>query len=548
MSRRLRPVVVALLAFALGLALRAALVDRHGLWVDEVFSLAMATGHGIEHPASRAVPALGDYVESPRPLPPSAFRVYAEHEAPPAGPGRVVRAVRMSDTSPPLYYLLLYVWTLAAGTTDSALRGFTVFWWAASVPLVWQLGRSLGGRRAASAAVTLFSFSPLSVFYGTEGRMYSLLWFFTLAAASLTLRLGLRGARPATVALWALASAGGLLTHYFFLFVWSAFVSWLLVFPGRSRRASTVAAVLSVGVLIAPWYILLPESLAGWRVTSDWLQMRPERFHPAVAFGKLAWSYVSAAGVWWGESWTKARAALNVSLLLLIAAAFALARHRVFGRRRVLLVWLWLAAALAGPQAFDLARHTYTVAVPRYAITGMPAAYLLIALALRAARRPAGPVILAMIVLSWVPSHLLMLSTDTRHYAPFRPLGRIMAERVTPADLVLVHSIPSGAVALARYVPSGSGLERGAGMASWVERLGVRTVPDGLLALAEGRRRVVLVRVHDVGQPSPEEDWLRRNARLVGEDHLEIATVLYFVPAGGSDVFTAGDDSGPTRR
>jgi hypothetical protein len=75
MSRRLRPVVVALLAFALGLALRAALVDRHGLWVDEVFSLAMATGHGIEHPASRAVPALGDYVESPRPLPPSALRV-----------------------------------------------------------------------------------------------------------------------------------------------------------------------------------------------------------------------------------------------------------------------------------------------------------------------------------------------------------------------------------------------------------------------------------------------------------------------------------------
>ena len=71
----------------------------------------MATGHSLEHPATVADPNLGDFMERSDPLPPAVFRQYAEHETPPAGASRVVRAVRLSDTSPPLYYLLLNVWT-----------------------------------------------------------------------------------------------------------------------------------------------------------------------------------------------------------------------------------------------------------------------------------------------------------------------------------------------------------------------------------------------------------------------------------------------------
>ena len=39
------------------------LQERHCLWVDELFSLAIATGHSLEHPAAAAKPALGDFVE-----------------------------------------------------------------------------------------------------------------------------------------------------------------------------------------------------------------------------------------------------------------------------------------------------------------------------------------------------------------------------------------------------------------------------------------------------------------------------------------------------
>jgi len=58
-------VVACLIVVALAAALRLAIVDRQGLWADEAFSLAMATGHSLEHPPSQAKPELGDYIEAP---------------------------------------------------------------------------------------------------------------------------------------------------------------------------------------------------------------------------------------------------------------------------------------------------------------------------------------------------------------------------------------------------------------------------------------------------------------------------------------------------
>ena len=94
-----------LAAFLVGLILQIALLGRSGLWADEVFSLAMATGHSLEHPAAAAQPALGDFVEPDHPVPAEEFRRYVQHQRPVESPSRVVRAVLLSDTSPPLYYL-----------------------------------------------------------------------------------------------------------------------------------------------------------------------------------------------------------------------------------------------------------------------------------------------------------------------------------------------------------------------------------------------------------------------------------------------------------
>src|SRR5207249_1210342 len=119
--------------------------------------------------------------------------------------------------------------TRVFGTGDRALRLCSLFFTGLAVPLVWLLGRDLGGPRLGWTATVLFAFSPVSLFYSIEGRMYSLLWFFAAALAWVTLALSRRGPRPALLAAWVVLAAGGLLTHYFFLFAWFAFVGWLLL-------------------------------------------------------------------------------------------------------------------------------------------------------------------------------------------------------------------------------------------------------------------------------------------------------------------------------
>ena len=145
--------------------LRVAFLDRQCLWPDEIFSLAIATGHSLEHPATAANPSLGDFVEPAYPAQREEFVRYIRQENPPASPARVLRAAFLSDTSPPLYYLSLHVWTLLFGTSGAALRLFSVACSLGCLPLIGAVARRTGGIKAVFPAYALFAFSPLAIYY-----------------------------------------------------------------------------------------------------------------------------------------------------------------------------------------------------------------------------------------------------------------------------------------------------------------------------------------------------------------------------------------------
>ena len=67
-------------------------------------------------------------------------------------------------------------------------------------------------------------------------------------------------------------------------------------------------------------------------------------------------------------------------------------------------------------------------------------------------------------------------------------------------------------------------------MASWVGQLGKRQMPESLRQLASGRTRILFVKLHEVGEPAPEEDWLRANATTFSERRFELAEVVDFRP------------------
>jgi hypothetical protein len=220
----------------------------------------------------------------------------------------------------------------------------------------------------------------------------------------------------------------------------------------------------------------------------------------------LAWSSLSGRGSWGGRAWADFAGAFLV--LLLVLAMLRRSLHPLFAGRRKLL-WIWLGAVCLGPVAFDLMRHTLTAQISRYALAGLPAAVLLLSLAAARLPRKGRVLFLSLLVLTWVPNLWAIVATTVRNNEPYRPLARRLAMWTGPEDVVVVHAIPSGLIALARYS------DTTAPFAAWVQQLGLRTVPKDLLELSAGRRRVAVVRVHEVATPAPEEAWLLEHARIL---------------------------------
>lgn len=79
------------------------------------------------------------------------------------------------DHHPPLYYLLLHGWQRLFGDSAAVVRLPSAVMSIAAIPILYQAGRILVGRRAAISAAALLAVSSFHVRYGQEARMYALM-------------------------------------------------------------------------------------------------------------------------------------------------------------------------------------------------------------------------------------------------------------------------------------------------------------------------------------------------------------------------------------
>ena len=123
-----------------------------------------------------------------------------------------------------------------------------------------------------------------------------------------------------------------------------------------------------------------------------------------------------------------------------------------------------------------------------------------------------------------VPHLELLYQRDSRAWCPLSDMAHALNGNSPASDLIVVHSIPSGLIGIARYY------DGEAELAAWVEQLGERTVPDSFHDFARGKSGVLLVRIHEVSWPCPLDDWLRANTVLEWEKTIESAKVASFRP------------------
>jgi hypothetical protein len=528
--RRVASLGLLILIMVLAAGLRLVHARGQALWGDEVFSLAMATGHSLEGARDTWIPSLGDFTVFETPVAPGSLRVYLEHASPLESPARVVRAVRISDTSPPLYYVSLWLWTVLAGTRDFVLRCHSIFWALASIPVVWSLARAVGRTRTAVLVCTLFAVLPMPIDASIEVRMYSMLWFWAACLALASMRITSGRYSAGWLCLFAVAAACGMLTHYFFVFILAACGATLLLYPGETGRRRLAIAFAATLMLVAPWYVHLPDMMAGWRVTKDWLT------HPDI-LGETSYRYLfyavrNSLVVYYGAFPPKVWTTSLVGLTVLYAVAFIYLWPRL-PRVSWLLLGAWWLFSSIGPIVLDGLLHSYAASIPRYGYGGIFPALMIAALACNALLGRASIILLGAVVAAYVPALQYLFASSNRG-SFFPPAAQIASENAGDDDLIIVHSIPSGFLGLARYSNTSTP------MVLWTQQLRRHEGRDGpeqterdLADLLDGHRKVVLVRVHDVSEPAPELDVLRRKAKLVLSIQPGTAKVDVFEPTGG---------------
>ena len=124
-----------------------------------------------------------------------------------------------SEDTPPLYYLLAWLWTRVFGISEVGLRSLSALIGTATVPVAFLAMRTLTPRRApALATAALAAVSPVLVWYSQEARAYILLVLLGALSFLFFLR-ALRGRSRRDLLWWAISSALALCTHYFAVFL-----------------------------------------------------------------------------------------------------------------------------------------------------------------------------------------------------------------------------------------------------------------------------------------------------------------------------------------
>lgn len=152
------------------------------------------------------------------------------------GFGHAMDAVGFSESAPPLYYALAWIWTQVTGTGEVGLRSLSALAGVATIPVAYFIGRELRGRRTGVLAAALVAVNPMLVWYSQEARAYALLGLFcalSLLFCVRALQADGRDERRNSV-LWGVFSALALATHYFAVFPLAAEVLLLLRRRGRA--------------------------------------------------------------------------------------------------------------------------------------------------------------------------------------------------------------------------------------------------------------------------------------------------------------------------
>ncbi len=354
--------------------------------------------------------------------------------------------IRSVEPNPPLYYYALQGWMAVAGQGEYATRFFSVFFGVLCVPLIYVLGRTLGGPLVGLIAAGIVAVNPFQLFHSQDVRNYTL-WPAVLLAQWCFLWRAVRRGRKRDWATYVLLALLGLYTHYYHAFVMladSLFVLSLIGFRWRGDDFVRQMAYRDRRRLLAHWCVSVTVIGIGFAV---WLAVGSTRAIEEISSGASPTLFdvigQTFAALTIGETLPKdlIPALVIPPAILFVAGLVAMGRARPQAARLMLLglvVPMLCVFVVAQMRPLYRPRYLNVTAAAYYGLM----AYGVVAFAARPRLRWAGAALAAAVLVGSGYGHAQALFNPKFAKSPdWRGRAAYLVEQQQPGD-VIVQNYP----------------------------------------------------------------------------------------------------------
>lgn len=292
---------IALAAIGASAALQLATINRYSFWFDESFTAALLK----------------------------------------FGPSQIINLTSL-DVHPPLYYLLLKGYSLIFGTSDFALRSFSLIFMVISLTLLYRLLLRLVNHRSALIGLWFAALGPFVVRYGQEARMYGLNSALIIGSTLVLVRQTQMAKKQRQNRWWvvyALLVSAIMYTHYFGALIVLIHGLYMLTLHRKERSligrvkgidSGWLLSMIGAGILYLPW---LPTLLKQFNTVNGGFWIPP--VSPRSFADTFGWFY------WFNDLYkydNHALGALAFVMLWLLGVAVAIVWRRKLVDMRALLL------------------------------------------------------------------------------------------------------------------------------------------------------------------------------------------------------------------
>jgi uncharacterized membrane protein len=437
-SKRNRISLIALLAIVgLFVYVAASQVSRQGFWHDEIYTLSFVRGFDIY-----LFPGSDLQADSTH-----SVQWYQQHLQQDTYWQHFWRNM-VHEGHPPVYYLLLKVWSYIAGYDEAGLRGFSIAASTLSLIVAFKIG-DLYSRRFALLFAGLLASCPMFLYYALEARMYALYVLWALLCFYLFLKLLRQETSSFNLLLSGFIASGITLlyTHYYGIFFYGILALVLGIHFLRQRAWKSFAWLALPAISLLPWLPIIRLQTTAHKIhwTNGYLGFLPSMQQ----FAKGSTELLTAP--FQDQSAYEFYGVYALMLLLLLNLPMGQVRLR----NRLLSVGVLIATYGVGIILFDKMLNHHTIAVPRYYLPLQFVGLFAIAYMVEKGRSRA---------LAWFATGLLVVlfgkiqldifTTMREAKQMYREVGGYLAGRYDPNGIEIVVS-PNGpsAVGVAYYSP-----------------------------------------------------------------------------------------------